>query len=245
MPQTQAELKIVADMVALAREAAQEFSRCAQTAIAEHGRFAVALSGGNTPRSAYSLLAAECKDSLAWDKVFVFFGDERHVPPDDSESNFRMANESLLSRVPLPEQNVFRIEAELPAEVAAQKYEDRLREFFAVRQGEWPRFNLIFLGLGEDGHTASLFPGTSALEEKARMVVANHVEKLNTYRITLTFPVLNHAAEALFLVSGQGKAKVLSEILQQPDRPVYPAQMVRPENGRLLWMVDQDAARLL
>jgi 6-phosphogluconolactonase len=245
MPQTQPELKIVADAAALAREAAQEFLRRAQAAIAEHGRFTVALSGGNTPRSVYSFLAAEYKDSLAWDKVFIFFGDERHVPPDDPESNFRMANESLLSHVPLPEQNVFRIKAELAVELAAQKYEDRLREFFAPRQGEWPRFDLIFLGIGEDGHTASLFPGTAALEEKTRMVVANHVEKLNTSRITFTFPVLNHAAEALFLVYGPGKAKVLSEILRQPGRPLYPAQLVRPENGRLLWMADQDAARLL
>jgi 6-phosphogluconolactonase len=245
MPEVKAELKVVPDAAALAREAAEEFSRCAQAAIAAHGRFAVALSGGNTPRSVYSYLAEKCKDAVAWHKVFVFFGDERHVPPNDLESNFRMANESLLSRVPLPQENVFRIQAELPAEEAAQEYEDLLRDFFAIKAGERPRFDLILLGLGEDGHTASLFPETVALEEKTRLVVANRVEKFNTSRITLTLPILNHAAEALFLVSGRSKAKILNEVLRPSERPVYPAQMVRPENGRLLWMADQDAASLL
>jgi 6-phosphogluconolactonase len=244
MPQVKAELKILPDAAALAREAAEEFSRCAKDAIAAYGRFAVALSGGNTPKSVYSYLAEKCKDAVAWDKVFVFFGDERHVPPNDPESNFRMANESLLSRVPLRQENVFRIRAELPAKEAAQQYEDLLRDFFSRKPGDWPSFDLILLGLGEDGHTASLFPGSAALEEKTRLVAANRVETLNTSRITLTLPVLNHAAEALFLVSGGSKAKILSDILRPAEQPMYPAQMVRPENGRLLWMADQDAASL-
>jgi 6-phosphogluconolactonase len=156
-----------------------------------------------------------------------------------------MANESLLSRVPLPQQNVYRIQAELPAEVAAQNYEKSLRDFFGLKKGDWPHFDLILLGLGDDGHTASLFPGTSALEEKNLLVVANRVERLNTSRITLTFPVLNHAAEALFLVSGKSKAEILRNILRPVNARAYPSQKVHPDNGRLLWMIDQDAASLL
>jgi 6-phosphogluconolactonase len=241
----QAEIKVLANASALAHAAAGEFSRCAQEAIARSGRFAVALSGGSTPRRVNSLLAAEYKDSLPWNKIFIFFGDERHVPPDDPDSNYRMADESLLSRVPLPRENAFRIQAELPAEVAAEKYQGALRDFFALKPGEWPRFDLVFLGIGEDGHTASLFPGTAALQEKTSLVAANRVERLNTTRITLSFPVLDHAAEVLFLVSGKGKAKIMKEILRPSDGQRYPAQMVHPENGRLLWMIDQDAAGLL
>ncbi|HET7873723.1 MAG TPA: 6-phosphogluconolactonase, partial [Terriglobales bacterium] len=140
MLKDQAEIRVVLDAATLAREAAGEFSRCAQDAIATKGRFAVALSGGSTPRSVNSLLAAEYKDSLPWNKIFIFFGDERHVPPDDPDSNYRMADESLLSRVPLPRENAFRIQAELPAVVAAEKYEGTLRDFFVLKPGEWPRF---------------------------------------------------------------------------------------------------------
>lgn len=244
MPQNQAEIKIVADAAALAREAVEEFSRCAEAAVAAHGRFTVALSGGNTPRAVYTLLVAEKRDSLPWDKIFVFFGDERHVPPDDPDSNYRMANEALLSRVPIPAENVFRIQAELPAAVAAQKYENSLREFFKLQAGSWPHFDLVFLGLGDDGHTASLFPGSAALNENDRLVVANRVDKFAAYRITFTFPVLNHAAEALFLVSGAGKAAILREVLQS-ERAIYPAGLVRLEQGRILWIVDKEAAKLL
>ena len=155
-----------------------------------------------------------------------------------------MASESLLSKVPIPEKNIHRIHAELDAEAAAAEYEQQLRDFFHLANHDWPRFDLIFLGIGEDGHTASLFPGSKALTETSRRVVANWVEKFKTFRITLTFPVLNHAAEVVFLVSGAGKAQILSEVLR-PGHQKYPAQSVQPENGRLLWLVDQDAGSLL
>jgi len=237
------EIKIVPDAVTLAREAAQEFHRLAETAVQERGRFSVALSGGNTPRSVYSLLASEHKQ-LPWDRIHIFFGDERHVPPDHPDSNFRMASESLLSKVPIPEQNIHRIHAELEAEAAATEYDQQLRDFFHLVNNDWPRFDLIFLGIGEDGHTASLFPGSKALSEESSRVAANWVEKFKTFRITLTFPVLNHAAEVVFLVSSASKAQILSEILQ-PGSQTYPAQSVHPENGRLLWLVDEDAGSLL
>ena len=237
------QVKIVPDSDALAHTAAQEFHRLSEAAVQERGRFSVALSGGNTPRAVYSLLASEHKE-LPWDRIHIFFGDERHVPPDHPDSNFRMASESLLSKVPIPEKNVHRIRAELEADAAAKEYEQELRDFFHLADHDWPRFDLIFLGIGEDGHTASLFPGSKALTEASRRVVANWVEKFQTFRITLTFPVLNHAAEVLFMVSGAGKAQILSEVLR-PGARKYPAQNVQPQNGQLLWLVDQDAGSLL
>jgi 6-phosphogluconolactonase len=236
------EIKIVPDAVTLAHDAAEEFHRLAEAAVQERGRFSVALSGGNTPRTVYSLLASEHKQ-LPWDRIHIFFGDERHVPPDDPDSNFRMASESLLSKVPIPEKNIHRIHAELDAETAAEEYDQQLRDFFGLVNQAWPRFDLVFLGIGEDGHTASLFPGSEALTETSRRVAANWVEKFKTFRITLTFPVLNHAAEVVFLVSGASKAQILSEILR-PGTQKYPAQSVQPENGRLLWLVDEAAGSL-
>jgi len=237
------EIKIAPDAVTLAHEAAQEFHRLAEAAVQQQGRFAVALSGGNTPRSVYSLLAGEPKQ-LPWERIHIFFGDERHVPPDHPDSNFRMASESLLSKVPIPEKNIHRIHAELDAEPAAAEYDQDLRDFFGLVNQGWPRFDLIFLGIGEDGHTASLFPGSKALTETSSRVTANWVEKFKTFRITLTFPVLNHAAEVVFLVSGASKSQILSEILR-PGAQKYPAQSIQPENGRLLWLVDEDAGSLL
>jgi 6-phosphogluconolactonase len=242
-------IEIAADGNHLCRVAAQEFARLAQSAIGEAGRFAVALSGGNTPRGVYSLLAEEYQD-LPWNKVHVFFGDERNVPPDHLESNYRMAHEALLSRVALPAQNIHRFRTELGPESAASDYEQQLRSFFHLAPGQWPRFDLLLLGLGDDGHTASLFPGTSALAECSRLAVANWVEKFHAFRFTLTFPVLNHAAEVLFLVSGAGKAETLKQVLGPGSQPLFPAQpfpaqRIQPENGRLLWLLDQDAARLL
>lgn len=237
------EVKILHDSAALAQTAAQEFHRLAETAVQERGRFSVALSGGNTPRAIYSILASEHKE-LPWDRIHVFFGDERHVPPDHPDSNFRMATESLLSRVPIPEKNVHRVHAELDAEAAAAEYNQQLCNFFALTNHDWPRFDLIFLGIGEDGHTASLFPGSKALTETSLRVMANWVEKFTTFRITFTFPVLNHAAEAVFLVSGADKAQILNQVLR-PGARKFPAQYVQPENGRLLWLVDHDAGNSL
>jgi len=243
----QPEIRIVSNLSELHRTGADEFTRCAREAISARGLFAVALAGGSTPKGAYSLIAADQKDPakrLPWDKIHIFFSDERNVPPDDKESNYRMANESLLSKVPVPQQNVHRIPAELDANAAASQYEAELRNFFKPKPHDWPRFDLIMLGMGPDGHTASLFPGSAALNENSRLVVANWVEKFRTFRITFTFPVINHAAEVMFLVAGEDKAPVLKEVLHGKE-DVYPAQRVRPINGRLLWVVDKAAAKLL
>lgn len=237
------EVKIVPDNTALARTAAQKFHSLSEAAVKERGRFSVALSGGNTPRSVYSLLASEHKE-LPWHAIHVFFGDERHVPPDHPDSNFRMASESLLSKVAIPEKNIHRVCAELDPDAAAGNYDEQLRDYFHLIDHDWPRFDLVLLGLGDDGHTASLFPGSSAVNDSSKRVAANWVEKLQTFRITLTFPVLNSAAEVIFLVSGEGKAQILSEVLR-PGARKYPAQCVQPKSGRLLWLADQDAGRLL
>src|SRR5689334_5325737 len=167
------EIRVAADNAALNLMAVEEFCRSAKVAIAARNRFCVALSGGNTPRAVYSLLAATQRDFLPWDKIYIFFGDERHVPPEHPDSNYRMARESLLSRVPLPQKNIYRVRAELDAKIAAQEYEDQLREFFQLQDirlqnNDWPQFDLILLGLGDDGHTASLFPGSPALTENTR-----------------------------------------------------------------------------
>jgi 6-phosphogluconolactonase len=242
---TTAELKVVPDVAALYAEAAEEFCRCAQAAFNARGRFCVALSGGNTPRGVYSLLAEKKKDSVPWDEVYIFFGDERHVPPDHPDSNYRMARESLLSKVPIPPANVFRMPAELPAEDAAAQYEQGLRAFFNLGKNDWPQFDLILLGIGEDGHTASLFPGSLALNEQSKLVAANWVEKFQSPRITFTYPVLNHALRVLFLVSGQGKAQILRDIFDPAMKGLYPVQGVQPANGTVLWIADRDAAGLL
>jgi len=242
------EIRVLPDAPALNRAAADEFIRCAREAIAGRGRFAVALAGGSTPKAVYALLAgdqATAARRLPWEQVHVFFGDERHIAPTDAESNYRMASESLLSNVPIPQENVHRVLAELDAQTAARRYEEELQDFFHPPAGAWPRFDLILLGMGPDGHTASLFPESPALAENSHLVTANWVEKLNSDRITFTFPVLNAAAEVIFLISGEGKAEMLRDVLQGSDQRKYPCQRVQPVNGRLLWMVDQPAARLL
>jgi 6-phosphogluconolactonase len=235
-------VQIFADPSALFRAAADEFARCAKDAVTARGRFTVALSGGSTPKSLYALLATYA--ALPWEKAYFFFGDERHVPPDSPESNYRMAREAMLSKIPAPASNVFRVPAEAPdADQAASDYDQTIREFFKAMPGSFPRFDLILLGIGPDGHTASLFPKTKALHEKSRLFVANWVEKFKTSRLTLTLPVLNNAAEVMFLVSGQDKAPALREVLQgnQPG-DIYPAKLVQPANGKLIWLVDQAAA---
>jgi 6-phosphogluconolactonase len=228
----------------LFRAAADEVIRAATDAVAQRGRFTIALSGGSTPRNLYTLIAANASASLPWDRMFFFWGDERHVAPDDPDSNYRMAHEALLSKIAIPLGNVFRIPAENPdAAAAAEAYEQTLRKFFALAPGEFPRFDLILLGLGPDGHTASLFPETAALQEKSRLVVANWVEKLKASRITFTLPVLNAARCLAFLVSGTDKAAVLHEVLEGNAPPEkYPSKLVRPAEGTLIWFVDRAAA---
>jgi 6-phosphogluconolactonase len=228
----------------LFQAAAEEVIRDATAAVAQRGRFTIALSGGSTPKNLYTLIAANASASLPWDRMFFFWGDERHVPPDSPDSNYRMAKESFLSKVAIPPGNIFPVPAENPdASAAAETYEQSLRKFFALAPGEFPRFDLILLGMGPDGHTASLFPETAALQEKSRLVVANWVEKLNASRITFTLPVLNAARCVAFLVSGTDKAAVLHEVLEG-DAPAekYPSKLVRPDAGRLIWFVDRAAA---
>jgi 6-phosphogluconolactonase len=237
------------------QEAATWFVRSAQQAIGQRGIFSVALSGGSTPRSLYELLARpQFSRRIQWDKVHVFWGDERCVPPDDPVSNFRMTSESLLDHVAIPSDHVHRIRGELDPTLAAQEYELTLRSLPTVlpmeinpRTGvEFPRFDLILLGLGEDGHTASLFPDTAALRSQERLVVANWVEKLESWRVTQTLPVINTAAEIMFLVSGSQKAQILQQVLQGPNQPGrLPAQNIDPWNGSLVWLVDQQAGTML
>jgi 6-phosphogluconolactonase len=228
----------------LFQAAAEEVLRGAADAIAQRGRFAIALSGGSTPKNLYTLIAANASASLPWDRMFFFWGDERHVPPDDPDSNYRMAKETLLSKIPIPPANIFPILAENPdASAAAAAYEQTLRKFFVLAPGEFPRFDLILLGLGPDGHTASLFPETAALQEKSRLVVANWVEKLKTSRITFTLPVLNAARCIAFLVSGIDKAEVLHEALEgNSSGEKYPSKLVQPSDGQVIWFVDRAAA---
>jgi 6-phosphogluconolactonase len=224
--------------------AAEEVIKATNDAIAARGRFTIALSGGSTPKSLYNLLATNARSQLNWERMFFFFGDERHVGPDDPDSNYRMANEAMLSKIPVAPANVFRIPAENPdADAAAAAYEETLKKFFGPQPGEFPHFDLILLGLGPDGHCASLFPETKALDEKVRWVVANWVEKLKTSRITLTLPVLNAARRVTFLVSGTDKAPALHSVLET-DAPAeqYPSKLVRPNDGKLIWFVDKAAA---
>lgn len=228
---------------ALFEAAAADFSARAAQAVQAKGRFTVALSGGSTPKALYSLLAT--KSTIPWDKVCFFWGDERYVPPDHPESNYRMANEALLSKVPVRPENVFRIHAEeKDAAAAALQYEQALKDSFHLAPGQFPRFDLILLGTGPDGHTASLFPGTAALNESQRLVVANWVPKFNTHRITFTYPVLNAAACVIFLASGPDKAAILHQVLENSNADL-PAQKVQPTDGQLIWLLDQAAAGAL
>jgi 6-phosphogluconolactonase len=237
---SQTELHVLNTPDDLFHEAARQFATLARNALQTKGKFCVALSGGSTPKSLYTLLASGSISDIPWDKIYFFFGDERHVPPDHPESNYRMANEALLSKIPQP--HVFRVPAEeKDADAAARAYEQTIRSFFNLKPGEIPRLDLILLGLGPDGHTASLFPGSAALEERNHLVVANWVEKFNTHRITMTLPVLNHAACDMFLVSGADKAAIVHEVLENPQADL-PSQKVRPEDGRLVWLLDRAAA---
>jgi 6-phosphogluconolactonase len=243
------EVRVFDGVSELMRATADEIALAARQAVDDHGRFTWALAGGSTPRTVYQLLASDFyRERMPWSAIHFFWGDERHVPPDHPDSNFRMAREAMLDHVPVPAENVHRIHAEEPdAQRAAAEYAATLRSFFSLSSGkapgEWPRFDLILLGLGKEGHTASLFPGGDAVRERERLVVAPWVEAQQTFRITLTAPVLSHARRTMFLVSGEEKAEALHAVLEgarEPER--YPAQIVE---GNRLWMVDRAAARLL
>jgi 6-phosphogluconolactonase len=243
------EIRILADGAAVAGRAAQEFVQAAAWAVRERGSFNVALAGGSTPKALYSLLAndAALRSKIPWDKIALFFGDERHVPPDHPDSNFRMATEAMISKAPLKPEQVTRIKAEYPdAEQAALEYEKALRQHFKLKDGEYPRFDLVLAGMGNEGHTLSLFPGTKALHADGRIAVRNWVGKLYTERITLTAPAASNAAQIIFMVTGADKTLALKGVLEGPFEPEQlPAQLLQPKNGKLLWLVDAAAGSML
>ena len=241
-------VNIYPNLETLSQTAAEMFIRIGNEAIQKRGQFTVALAGGSTPKSLYQLLASErFKDKLDWEKVFFFFGDERKVSPDDAESNFKMANENLFEQLKLSAQNIFRWETELKnAEKIAEKYEETVKDFFNLPANGFPGFDLILLGMGDDGHTASLFPFTEALNETEKIAVANYVEKLQTTRLTLTFPAINNAANIIFLVSGANKAEILREVLEGDfQTKKFPSQKINPENGNVFWLIETNAAQKL
>src|SRR6266436_9289471 len=243
------EIRILTDAAAVANRAAQKFVEAGAAAVNEKGSFSVVLAGGSTPKALYGLLVNDpaLRAQVPWDKMQVFFGDERHVGPDHPDSNFRMANEAMISKSPLKPEQVTRIKGEYPdAEQAAREYELAIRSYFKLADGEFPRFDLVLLGMGSEGHTASLFPGTKALLETKRIAVRNWIGKLYTDRITLTAPAINNAARVIFMVTGADKALALKGVLEGPYEPEQlPAQMIQPQKGKLLWLVDTTAGGML
>jgi 6-phosphogluconolactonase len=242
------EIQILPDAAAIAKRAAEIFLATAQSAIRDHGVFNVALAGGSTPKAINILLAAEpLRSQVPWDKMRVFFGDERHAAPTDPDSNFRMATETMLSKVPLKPEQVHRIMGEYPdTEKAAKEYEALLAKQFNLSAGQLPRFDLMFLGMGNEGHTLSLFPGTKALHDNGRMVMSNWIGKLYTLRVTCTAPVANNSALVIFMIAGADKAPALKAVLEGPHEPEQlPSQLINPTNGKLLWLLDTAAASML
>jgi 6-phosphogluconolactonase len=251
-----AAVRVYADADELAFKAAQMFARLADAYVLGNGRFTVVLSGGSTPRAMLQKLAQEpFASTVPWASIYFFWGDERCVAPDHADSNYRMAEEALLQHVPIPRENLFRIPAEQDdPHVAAEEYSETLHQFFVAGAPmpdsaplrSVPRFDLIWLGLGTDGHTASLFPDTQALNTSKEIAVENYVEKLDAHRVTLAVPTLNNARNVTVLVSGADKAPILKQVLEETSQPQrYPAQLIKPANGTLLWMVDEAAASLL
>jgi len=234
---------------AIANRCAQKFVEIAAAAVKEKGSFEVVLSGGSTPKLLYSLLVDDpaLRSQIPWDKMHLFFGDERHVKPDHTDSNFRMAREAMFTKSPLKPEQVTRIKGEYPdAMDAAKEYDQYLRTFYKLSEGQFPRFDLVLLGMGNEGHTASLFPGTKALRENRRIAVHNWVGKVLMDRITLTAPAINNAANVIFMVTGSDKAPALAAVLErfyEPDQ--LPAQLIQPLKGSLLWLVDTAAGALL
>jgi 6-phosphogluconolactonase len=241
--------RVFADPAATARAAAQLFSEAAAKAAQANGLARIAISGGTTPKAMFTLLADPAEPFLKtvpWDRIELYWVDERCVPPDDVESNYRMTRETLLSKVPLSAERVHRMEGELDPEVAAARYESVIRNTFKLEGAETPTFDLVLLGMGDDGHTASLFPHTEALNEMSHIVVPNHVPQKDTWRITLTWPVINQGREVAFLIEGKGKSDVLHDVFLGPYQPeTYPSQIIRPANGRLTLLLDQAAAAKL
>jgi len=233
----------------IASYASKEVARIAAEAVSARGAFTIALSGGSTPKMLYALMAEHptLRNSLPWDKMQVFFGDERHVGPGHADSNYQMASDNMLSKVPLRDSQIHRIKGEYPDTAqAAAEYEDVIRRQFHLRPGEFPRFDVVLLGMGNEGHTLSLFPGTKALHETQRIVTNNWVGKLYTERITLTAPTANAAANIMFMVTGSDKACALKAVLEGPHEPEQlPSQLIQPASGSLSWLVDAAAGSML
>jgi 6-phosphogluconolactonase len=238
-----------ADAEAVSQAAAREFDRSATEAIAARGKFTVALSGGSTPRRLYQILAdAPFRDKINWANVEIFWGDERSVAPDHADSNYRMAGEAMLTRLPIPAERVHRLQAERQdRDKAAQDYQAEIAKVFGVAaNGEPPVFDLVLLGMGPDAHTASLFPGSTALGETTKWVVPNWVEKFKTFRLTMTRPLINKARQVLFLVAGKDKAEPLFHVFTGPSNPsLYPSQLICPTTGQLTWYADVAALEKL
>jgi len=239
---TNMKLRIFKEYDALSTAAAEIFVRAGADAIEARGRFLVALSGGNTPSGLYRTLASETyRNQVNWQKTFVFWGDERCVPPDDEGSNYHQANESLLSHVSIPRENILRVKGELIPYEAAYAYAQTLKEF-ADPELEWPRFDLVLLGMGADGHTASLFPGSKTDVDAPTLAVTADYEGRPAERITLTPPVINSARKVIFLVTGEDKAEVLNQVLSKKSMPErLPAQRIQPTDGELIWLLDEAA----
>jgi 6-phosphogluconolactonase len=234
---------------ALAQAAAQHFADRVSQSVAKRSRARIAISGGSTPKATFALLADPAGPyaaSIPWDKIDLFWVDERSVGPDDKDSNYRMTQEALLSKVPLKPEQVHRMEGELDPEEAAAKYESVIRREFRLEGAEAPRFDVVWLGMGDDGHTASLFPHTEGLHELGRIVIANHVPQKDTWRITLTQTVINEANDVVFLIGGDAKADPLERVLYgEYDPETLPSQLIQPRNGSLTMLLDQKAAAKL
>lgn len=249
MPKTTEVSYTVADGTALSHRVADHLLTQVIAAVEKRGKARVAISGGNTPKALFTLLADPSepyRERMPWSALNLYWVDERCVPPDHPESNFRMTRESLLEKVPLPAEQVFRMEGELNPEEAAARYEATIRNTFRLEGAETPRFDVIALGMGDDGHTASLFPHTAAIHEMGRIVTANHVPQKNSWRITLTWPVINQASDVFFLVAGADKAEALERVIFGPKDPeTLPSQLIRPATGTLTLFLDRAAAAKL
>lgn len=242
-----AEYRVFDDRQALARATAERFVSGIQSAVAARGLARIAISGGSTPKSVFSLLAdpeGPFRAAVPWERLFLFWVDERCVPPDNPDSNYGVARELLLDKVPLPADHVFRIEGELEPEEAAARYESAIRGHYRLEGAQGPVFDFVQLGMGDDGHTASLFPRTQALHELIRIAVANHVpQQARSWRITLTWPVINAARDVFFLIDGAKKAGPVGRVLTGPyDPETLPSQLIQPQSGRLLFLLDREAA---
>ena len=244
MTTTNTTITVLGSKDEVARAGAEEFGRAAREAVNRNGAFSVALAGGSTPLGMYRLLAGEpYKSRVEWERALFFWSDERCVPPDHPDSNYGATMQAFGPGLGVPESNIHRMRGELEPHTAAREYELLVREHIS---GSPPRFDVIFLGMGDDGHTASLFPYTAALDEEERLVAANHVPKLDAWRLTFTSTLINAAHRVIFLVTGEGKAQALKAVLEgEPDTDKYPSQLVRPLNGHLLYLLDEPAASLL